>query len=394
MKEIITERPNLFEPNVYITMCVELCGRIDPHKLTAAVYEAYYVNEATMSKVVLEKDKAYYDRLPVTGCKVSITDKNLLTLIKEYEKIPFAIDKGELVRTFIILTETNTLIMIMAHHLVGDGKSLIYFIKDMMSALSKTSLTYKPLTLLTKNHLSETRLSVPAKLYTRYCKRKWNNRYFDWQDYYRLHNKYWNTVSSNIRYETLTQTKTKEIIKKAKQIGCSVNSYIVTWFLQKYEKRCEVGIPVSIRKSGNEAMSNLTSGVSIKYKFNTKKTFAENALIVHRKIKKKLMKYRLFVLKFITELPATLIDAVLLNTHDCYFDRLAQKTAKIMEYREKTRDIGVTNLTKIDIPAVYGSYKINNVIFVPPAVSYSRNIIGVSTFDGRMTFSFHNVNYL
>ena len=105
-------------------------------------------------------------------------------------------------------------------------------------------------------------------------------------------------------------------------------------------------------------MSNLTSGVSIKYKFNTKKTFAENALIVHRKIKKKLMKYRLFVLKFITELPATLIDAVLLNTHDCYFDRLAQKTAKIMEYREKTRDIGVTNLTKIDIPAVYGSYKI------------------------------------
>lgn len=179
MKEIITERPNLFEPNVYITMCVELCGRIDPHKLTTAVYEAYYVNEATMSKVVLEKDKAYYDRLPVTGCKVSITDKNLLMLIKEYEKIPFAIDKGELVRTFIILTETNTLIMIMAHHLVGDGKSLIYFIKDMMSALSKTSLTYKPLTLLTKNHLSETRLSVPANLYTRYCKRKWNNRYFD-----------------------------------------------------------------------------------------------------------------------------------------------------------------------------------------------------------------------
>lgn len=136
------------------------------------------------------------------------------------------------------------------------------------------------------------------------------------------------------------------------------------------------------------------SGGSIKYKFNTKKTFAKNALIVHRKIKKKLLKYRLFVLKFITKLPATLIDAVLLDTHDCYFDRLAQKTAKIMEYREKTRDIGVTNLTKIDIPAVYGSYKINNVIFVPPAVSYSRNIIGVSTFDGRMTFSFHNVNYL
>lgn len=27
MKEILTERQNLFEPNVYITMCVELTGK-------------------------------------------------------------------------------------------------------------------------------------------------------------------------------------------------------------------------------------------------------------------------------------------------------------------------------------------------------------------------------
>lgn len=30
MKEILTERPNLFESNVYITMCVELTGKICP----------------------------------------------------------------------------------------------------------------------------------------------------------------------------------------------------------------------------------------------------------------------------------------------------------------------------------------------------------------------------
>lgn len=38
--------------------------------------------------------------------------------------------------------------MIMAHHLVGDGKSIIYFVKDIMNALADITLTYKPLTYL------------------------------------------------------------------------------------------------------------------------------------------------------------------------------------------------------------------------------------------------------
>lgn len=54
MKEIVTERPNLFEPNVYITMCVELAEKIDPCQLRAAIEQAYKANEAAMSKIVLE----------------------------------------------------------------------------------------------------------------------------------------------------------------------------------------------------------------------------------------------------------------------------------------------------------------------------------------------------
>lgn len=54
--------------------------------------------------------------------------------------------------------------------------------------------------------------------------------------------------------------------------------------LQKYRKKCDVGIPVSIREGENEAMSNLTSGINIKDQFDTGKTFAENAMRVHNKI--------------------------------------------------------------------------------------------------------------
>lgn len=391
MKEILTERNNLFEPNVYITMCVELTGKICPDQLTAAIKEAYKANEATMSRIVLEHGTAYYEKLSGSGCKTMITDKNWIELVRENEKLPFEIDKGELIRTFIIPSDTDTQIMIMAHHLVGDGKSIIYLIKDIMNALAGKTLTYKPLVLLKKDSFSDTRISVSAKLYANYCKRKWKNCFFTWQDYYKLHNKYWETACSDIQYKTLSISETEQIIKKAKQIGCSVNSYLVTMFLQKYQKKCEVGIPVSIRESKNETMSNLTSGIRIKYLFDTKKTFAENAMQVDAKIKSKLQSTRVFVLKFLAELPMTLIDAVLLNTHDCYSDPLAKQTAKIMGYIGKIRELGITNLTELDIPVLYGNYEIKNIIFVPPAVSYARNIIGISTISGKMTFSFHNM---
>lgn len=393
MNEIVTERPNLFEPNVYITVCVEITGKICPHKLTDAIMQAFEANEATMSKIVLEQGVAYYEKLPVTHCKIEIANDNQswIELVKLNEKVPFAIGQGELVRAFIIPFEEKTQIIIMAHHLAGDGKSIIYFVKDIMKALSDMPLNYKPLALLGRD-FTQKELPVAAKLYARYCKLKWSNRFFSWQHYYNLHTKYWNTVSSDIQYETLSVEETQKIIGAAKEIGCSVNSYLVTMFLQKYQKRCEVGIPVSIRQGKTEAMSNLTSDISINYKYDTKKTFAANAIQVHKKITRMLKRNKIFVLQFLAELPATLIDAVLLSKYDLCNDRLAEKTAKVMGYSgKKKRDIGITNLTVIDIPVVYGNYEIGNIIFIPPAVSYSHNIIGVSTFNGKMTISYHNI---
>lgn len=346
-----------------------------------------------MSKIVLEHGFAYYEKMSVSNCKIEIENENKkwTELVKQNQKIPYAIDKGELVRVFIIPSEYKTQILIIAYNLAGDGKSIICFVKDIMNALSDNPLTYKPLTLLEKN-LPKKGLSVIAKLYARYCRCKWNNRFFTWQDYYDLHKKYWKTVSSDIQYETLSAKATQKIKDDAKQIGCSVNSYIVTLFLQKYPNLCKVGIPISIRQDKNEAMSNLTSGISIHYKYDAEKTFAENAVQVHKRITRKLKRYKVFVLQFLAQLPMTLIDAVLLNTYNSCSERLAEKATKVLGYSGKnTKDLGISNLAVIDIPTSYGSYEINNIIFVPPAVSYSRNIFGVSTINGRMTISYHNI---
>lgn len=162
-------------------------------------------------------------------------------------------------------------------------------------------------------------------------------------------------------------------------------------FLQRHQKKCEGGIPVSIRESDNKAMENLISGIRIRHRFDPKKSFTENAMCVHKKIKRELQKRRVFILQFLVELPGTLIDAVLQTTHGCYSDRPTERTAKLMGYIGRTRDLGITNLAVPGIPVLYEDCRIENIIFIPPAVSYSHNIIGVCTFDGRMTVVGHGV---
>ena len=57
MKKFVrSERANLFEPNVYISMVAKLSGDVSPREMEQAVYAAYEANEATMSRIVLESN--------------------------------------------------------------------------------------------------------------------------------------------------------------------------------------------------------------------------------------------------------------------------------------------------------------------------------------------------
>lgn len=397
MQEIITERPNLFEPNDYITFYIEISGEVYPEDLSDAIKAAYRANESTTSKIVLKPDgAACYERIEHSGCKVEILQGDWQEIVRANEKIPFKLENGELVRSFIIPSEGKLSLLIMAHHLAGDGKGCVYFIEGVMNALSGAELEYRPLTLLTELDFPKTKkLPFAAKMYIDFCNKKWRamgNPAFTWEDYYRIHNLYWGKNESSIRYKTFCKEETTQIKERAKQMEVSVNSYVIAAFLQADRSNRVVGIPISVREKENKSMTNLTSGISITHQYSERHTFAENAGQIHAKIHKGLKRHRFFVLQFLSSLSPALIDGVLLHTHHCYSNPLIERLAKVMGYMgDKTRDLGITNLTVLDIPTVYGACKIERIIFVPPAVSYSHNIIGVSTVNGEMTLTYHGM---
>ena len=393
IKYIRTERENLFEPNVYISMVVKISGMVSKEAVREAVEKAYEANEATMSRIVMEDGgDAYYEKMESSGCKFFFDSRSFITIIKESEKNPFAIQKGELVRTYLTIENQEMVLLIHAHHLVGDGKSILILVKDVMDGLSGKQPEYKPMFLIDQRFLrKKAKLRLGIRLALKKVNRKWEKvgKAFTWEDYYDVHKRYWESHSSEIEVKTYSANELKKNCKN----GATLNSYLITDFLRKTTESKVVGIPVNIREE-DKGMSNQTSGISIKCQYQTDKSFEENLSIIHKEIYKMIrnvnMKY--FILLFMGQLSPSLVDSILLQTHGCYQNKLSKKMAGIMGYIGKEgRDLGVTNLTRINIPNDYGSFRIEDILFIPPKVSYTRNVVGVCTYGDNLTVCHHKM---
>lgn len=395
---VLTERSNLFEPNVYIQVLVQMEGVTSLEAMEEAVKKAFAANESTMSRIVIKEDgTAYYDRMTESGCRVMVAKGEWQELVRKNEKIPFRIQEGELVRVFLIADKEDIKMLIMAHHLAGDGKSILYFLEDVMNALIGKKLDDKPLELITKESLSKkSKLFLGIRAYVSRVNRKWmkKGKVFTWKDYDTIQEKYWKLNSSHILFRTFSEKELTNIKEAAKKAEVSINSYIITAFLKADLKKKVVGIPVDVREH-NHSMSNQVSGISITHPYSEKSTFEENMKAVHKKIGRQLKNpyEKYFVLQFLAALSPTLLDSVLLCTHGCYQNMISEKLAAVMGYLgDKTRDLGITNLGKLWLDKEYGPYKIKQIIFVPPAVSYARHVLGVSTWENEMTITYHFVN--
>lgn len=395
MKKYITsERPHLFEPNIYISVAVKIEGNVTAEMAVEAVRTAYTANESTMSKIVLcGNGSAYYEKQKESGCNIVIDSRGLKDIINDSEKKPFDLKKGELVRTFIRPENNGVTFVIHAHHLVGDGKSVVVLVNDILDSLDGKSPEIKPMLLIDSDYL-EKRAKLPArvKLLVKHVNRKWakTGKIFGWDDYDAIHRKYWNAHSSELEINTYSVSE----LKKRCANGTTLNSLLIAEMLKNSLEVKTAGIPVSIREN-NDSMSNQTSGIAVKYRYNNRKSFEANLEQVHKRIYKKLnnANSRYFVLLFIAKLSQTLMDSVILNAYGCYDNPLSEKMSNIMGYTDKSSyDIGVTNLGKIDISAKYDSFKVDDVIFIPPKISYSKEVVGIGSYKDKLTVCRHKVS--
>lgn len=395
-KYVLTERSELFEPNVYIEHIVDIEGPVNEKKIINAVKHAFQANESLMSCILINSDgTAQYKRMAESGCSVSVVNKDWQDIIRENERNLFAIDKGELMRVFITRNNMKYRLLVMAHHLAGDGKSITYFIMDVMKSLNGEKLEFKAMNNITKdNFQQEARIPFLIRLQINRINKKWERcgRVFLIHDYYELHISYWSSRRSVILTHHFSKHEIDELHAKCRDKKISINSIVASAFLKADRNNHRVGMAVSIRSDNDHSMSNQVTGISIKMKYNYDEGIITNAGILQKKTYKVLKNSskKLFVLKFISMLSPSLVDSILMHIYGLYENKVTEEISEIIGYKEKKMsDLAVTNLTRLDIPNVYGKYKIKNFIFVPPVVSYADHLIGVASMDDGMNITYH-----
>lgn len=431
---IETERSDLFDVSIVIAMKVSIKGNVTEDSLRSAFEEAAQSHEILGSRVVIEEDgTAYYESavqegqqetqagmLGIQGShetdqavdlsknnsyhqnnKIYFEDSSWLHILKREEKIRFKIEEGEFMKAFCYeMNDEGCSILFLMHHLGGDGKSFVYFIESFMRALSGEKLEFSRIRLIPAGPLDDKskrdRLGPLAFVPKSYNK-KWNKdtkkQVFSYADMDQGYDTYWKDHESVVEEYVIKPETVKNMLEKCREWNIGFTAYTTASFLRWLGRKADVGYAVDARTDGNRCMGNQATGISIKYAYNYNKSFKENAIKVQELMTKKLEddQSKEFILPFMASFEPTLVDAINLEHAGSFRSKTSKSLANILGYRKKTKDMSVTNLTKLDIPEVYGDYKLDFFAFIPPVISYGKNIVGMSTLGDCTVLTLHRI---
>ncbi len=395
MNRIDKERIWVFSPVNNIAFKAVIKGEIVEDQLIKAIIHTVNHYEMLNQKVILDNEGiAYFCKAENPKLVIEPMNCDWKELVREQQKIPFAIDKGELIRFFYQYTQSGILLMIIVHHIAGDGLSFTYLLQDIIKSLSGIQLEYNEISLFDMESLpTDSRLKFPMTWLLRTMNKKWKKSgiIFGFDDYLNMHNKYWSSNETFIDTYDIENEDYDNICKFSKLNSLTINTLITTALIRASDELSDVGLAASFRENGNTSMGGYATGISIKYKYNKKKDFVWNCKKVQKLIYGKLNNpvKKFFLLQFMSNIEPTLIDAIYFNACSDYYNKTAESFSKMFGYNGNPKGISITNLTKLPIEYKYGAYEITDFVFIPPLVLNAKRIIGIVTIKKKMTLSLH-----
>lgn len=387
----------LFDPNIYIAAVMTLKRKKDvsAEEIKEAVEVAYTKNETTMSKLVLDNGEIYFENIPKSGCKVFIDRREWVDILHENEKNTFRIDEGELVRTFIIDGKEEVRVFIMAHHIFGDGQSLVLFAQDILSCLAKEEVEYRALNNEDQEAIpSDIKYPFLKKLGIKLLNRQWakTGKLFGWEDYYNIHKKFWANRQNHVEKIVLSED-VQEIREKSKKMGITVNSYIVAKQLEKFQEYKIIGMPISYR-ANNRSIANKVTIIKINYKYNPAISFEENAKKVHQIIKKtnENPAKKFFIAKSLGLFGFGLLDGALMAKYTGYKNEIAESVVDIIGMSGKNKvQLGITNLGNIDLKTGYDAFEVEDFKPLAASMSTTKSVMALCTLNNKINICFSSV---
>jgi hypothetical protein len=303
--------------------------------------------------------------------------------------------------------------------------SLAYLARDLMVHLGNPEIEVEvspaPPTIDLNNLPNDVSQSSVVKFFIKRMNKKWleDPEYFDNEDYRILTEAYWENYDHAFKSIELSEADTSSLVARCRKEGTTVTSALTAAFCgaqsivegeKPYHPKVVVAADLRERlpNSPGEGMGMYAGGAELKFKYNHKRNFWENARNFNKNIQPKYTDKQLFSnINNWLYLEPTILDAIpfkelggLVPPDSIRYEKLSNfrkkddvvlgilKQDNLDSLNAKLWGTAVTNLGRLDFPSIYGSLELERLILQPGGGFPLANVnlvIGVVTCAGKLS---------
>lgn len=328
-----------------------------------------------------------------------------LAHVKDELRTPFPMETGPLVRATLIQSERTCDIILCGHHVICDGMSLGYLLRDLLWCLAepKKKLTGSMIPPPIDRSTVANPPSTPAlqRFMMGVINKRWaaSGIRFSWSDMHRLHKEFWRrNIGLQVLVWTMEPDDTASLVERSRAEDVTVNSALWTAFLaaqydiqvdrQRYRQRSALAVNTreKLRISAGESFGFYASSLTVKLPYSPRRSFWDNARKVHSKIAKELARTNLFRMLSSEQIHPTLLDSLYFQKYGLLDGTLPSMFLHKMGWHQITYGYALTNVGQFDIPTSYGSLELEGVYGPLFYSDVEEKMVGVITVGGGLSF--------
>jgi NRPS condensation-like uncharacterized protein len=398
---ITNERLYLRSPSIHVCFRAVIGGTFDENKIEEAVKNVCVRHPFLNSSVEIDNDNNVWlvqNKNSIGIEYYNSKEMDWQTWYKESDAVPFDFYQGPLVK-FCVINGKNTEIIILGHHIIGDGIGYLNVVKDLLLLLDNRIdvIPQIPPSKPTDRYFKETvLLEQPTRDYAHWLNEEWrkNRTRFSEEDYQVFFEQYRKQYAPNLYMASLEGNKVKELLEKSKLNGLTVNELIASIFsivlMEKLDrKEIRLGVAVNIRdelvSEPCNCMGNYVSGISVKVNIEPANDFISNAKNIASITREQLWntKNRHLVVHFLNEFDKDLIESTMFAAYGNFDNSVSRRLAELIGEQLENKGLGISNLGRHNFDN-YENIKIMDVQFIGPAFPANLLTVGVITANDKV----------
>lgn len=322
-------------------------------------------------------------------------------VVKEELKIPFLMEQDLTIRVCIVDRSNEFDLIMIMHHLLGDGLSLLYTYEDFLQIYFHNSkLPQKELQPLKCSDLpKDSRLNFITRAVIHHLNHLWNSEktIFTDSDFQTMFQKFQENNSNDFSIGVIDPTVLRQLYEKAHEHNVTINSILITALLYqvtqssistKPDQKVIVATNMRQKLFSNpvKGIGNYASCISPMLSYNDTKDFWSNVKLIHEKVQKQLNSKREFfsLSQTFGVINTSIFDGLYFSSYSDFQSKNVCKVRKVLKAGQKDEGLDISNLGRFTLDANSKLTLVKDFVYLPPTSSSVDITVGVITVSNQM----------